>query len=90
VFVRCVLCEHIVWVTTEGLSGPDGATLAALELVAGACPECGGKRRAFRSRGGGHDFGRAYLKCTEADCASFEWADAGTRDWPKVAVFDED
>jgi hypothetical protein len=86
VFIRCVLCEHIEWVTTDGLGDPDVATLAALELVAGTCPECGGRRRAFRTRTTGENFGRAFLKCTDRACNSFEWADAGTRDMPKVTM----
>lgn len=76
-FIHCWLCEHIEWVTSPGLREESAATLRALEWVVGWCPECGGTRRAFRSKTAGTNLGRAYLKCMDADCNSFEWAEIG-------------
>jgi hypothetical protein len=89
VFVRCVLCELIEWVTEEGLGDPAEATLRALEIVAAICPECGGNRRAFRARTQ-QNAGRAFLTCTDPACKSFEWADVGTPDMPKLSGYHED
>jgi hypothetical protein len=89
VFVRCVLCEFIEWVTEEGLGDPAEATLRALEIVAAVCPECGGNRRAFRARTP-QNAGRAFLTCTDPACKSFEWADVGTPDMPKLSGYNED
>ena len=77
-FLRCVLCEYIGWLTTEGLGDPFEAVLRALEIAAETCPECGGSRRAHRQPATNW----IYLRCTGASCNNIEWADGGSRERP--------
>jgi hypothetical protein len=46
----------------------------AAQAAATPCPECGRPRRVFRVKKGGPNQGRLFLKCSDAQCGSFEWA----------------
>jgi hypothetical protein len=46
----------------------------AAQTAATSCPECGKPRRVFRVKKAGPNQGRLFLKCSDAQCGSFEWA----------------
>ncbi len=46
----------------------------AAQAAATACPICGKPRRVFRVKKAGPNQGRLFLKCSDPQCGSFEWA----------------
>ncbi len=75
-FLKCSdrECGNFEWASEASAAPGKDTELTHLQENATPCPACGKERKAFRVKKNGPNKGRLFLRCSDHDCNSFEWA----------------